>query len=207
MANSRSGFTLIELLFVIIIAGILSAVAVVKYMDFRRNAADSIAYSLLGSLRSANSLIYSNRLVSGNISTYTMGDIASNVSFSNIQTELGGDRTLMATIDNFTYTYTMDTFGVAPTTLPSIEFGTGGGCFIATSAYGDADHPDVIALRRFRDRYLMKTELGQDMVRLYYRYSPFISRYLDTNPILKNAVRVMLFPIVVTAKEVCSDNN
>ena len=45
-------------------------------------------------------------------------------------------------------------------------------CFIATACYGNCEHPDVIALRSWRDRYLLRSSTGQLLVRAYYRLSP-----------------------------------
>lgn len=49
---------------------------------------------------------------------------------------------------------------------------SGGSCFIATAAYGDPRHPDVVALRAFRDNHLVKTFVGRTFVRLYWIVGP-----------------------------------
>ena len=46
------------------------------------------------------------------------------------------------------------------------------GCYIATMAYGDYDHPQVIELRKFRDDSLNKTIIGRSFIKFYYKYSP-----------------------------------
>ena len=54
------------------------------------------------------------------------------------------------------------------------------GCYIATMAFGDADHPDVRVLRGFRDNYLLHCRAGQAFVSWYYRHSPsWASRWKD----------------------------
>jgi hypothetical protein len=45
-------------------------------------------------------------------------------------------------------------------------------CFIATAAYGSADHPDVLLLRHFRDVYLSGTQLGRAVISVYERVGP-----------------------------------
>ncbi len=65
-------------------------------------------------------------------------------------------------------------------------------CFIATAAYGDADAPEVEALRRFRDRHLLTNRPGAAFVRLYYRWSPPLARLIERKPRLRAAVRKTL---------------
>jgi hypothetical protein len=78
--------------------------------------------------------------------------------------------------------------------------GGGGGCFIATAAYGSYDAPDVMVLRGFRDRVLMKHAGGRVLVSIYYRISPPIARYIDDKEHLKKLVRTALRPVVRAAK-------
>lgn len=60
------------------------------------------------------------------------------------------------------------------------------GCYIATMAYGDYDHPQVLILRDFRDEKLDKTLLGRLFIKLYYTISPHLVQ------ILKNHKKVNL---------------
>ncbi len=55
---------------------------------------------------------------------------------------------------------------------PSYEPPKAGGCYIATAIYGSYDCPQVWILRRFRDRYLLKTSFGTLFVKMYYLISP-----------------------------------
>ena len=68
-----------------------------------------------------------------------------------------------------------------PTTTTS-----SGGCYIATMAYGDYDHPQVMVLRQFRDSYLSKRKWGQKFIKFYYANSP---RWVET---LKDHKRINL---------------
>jgi hypothetical protein len=49
-----------------------------------------------------------------------------------------------------------------------------GGCYIATMAYGNYDHPQVIKLRNFRDESLSRTIPGRAFIKLYYVISPIL---------------------------------
>jgi hypothetical protein len=76
----------------------------------------------------------------------------------------------------------------------------GGACFIAAAAYGSYDHPDVILLRKVRDRYLEKFELGRRFISAYYHYSPPLASLIKGLEILRYASRAALFPIVTFAR-------
>jgi len=63
-----------------------------------------------------------------------------------------------------------------PTT--SISDHSSEGCYIATMAYGDYEHPQVIELRKFRDQILTKSFLGRVFIKVYYKTSPFMVKKL-----------------------------
>ncbi|HEA29696.1 MAG TPA: hypothetical protein ENH91_06835 [Leeuwenhoekiella sp.] len=70
------------------------------------------------------------------------------------------------------------------------------GCYIATMAYGDYDHPQVLELRKFRDDFLNKTILGRNFIKLYYRYSPSLAERLKNkqgiNPIIRKGLDLFI---------------
>ena len=72
----------------------------------------------------------------------------------------------------------------------------GGGCFIATAAYGSPLDSHVDTLRSFRDNYLETNPLGSAFVSLYYKVSPPMADYIEKHPTLKPIVRVALIPAV-----------
>lgn len=53
----HSGFTLIELVIVIVILGVLSAIAAPKFIDIRKNARIAVIENVAGTLKSTSSLI------------------------------------------------------------------------------------------------------------------------------------------------------
>ena len=81
------------------------------------------------------------------------------------------------------------------TTVASDSDG-GGGCFIATAAYGSLMEPHVKTLRDFRDRFLLGNRVGDSFIHLYYTYSPPIADFIKKHDSLKAMVRVSLLPVV-----------
>jgi hypothetical protein len=88
----------------------------------------------------------------------------------------------------FSYTY--------HETSNKTEGGGGGGCFIATAAYGSAMESHVMILREFRDLYLMRTSVGRGLIKLYYEYSPALANVIANHGTLKLVTRWGLAPVV-----------
>lgn len=65
MLKSQKGFTLIELVMIIVILGILAAVAIPKYIDLTTEATGSANMAYIGAVRSAISMEYAKETVAG----------------------------------------------------------------------------------------------------------------------------------------------
>ena len=76
----------------------------------------------------------------------------------------------------------------------------GGGCLIATAAYGSEMSPQVQLLREIRDNQLMNTESGSAFMstfnNVYYSFSPVIADMEREHPMFKEAVKLGLTPML-----------
>ena len=78
----------------------------------------------------------------------------------------------------------------------------GGGCLIATAAYGSELAPQVQLLREIRDNQLMNTESGSAFMAtfndVYYSFSPIIADYERENPYFKEGIKIVITPMIST---------
>ena len=75
--------------------------------------------------------------------------------------------------------------------------GGGGGCFLASASFLDENSYEVYLLSMFRDKFLLKFNLGKSFVDLYYRYSPRIAQCIDSRPLLGLIGQFLLMPLVI----------
>lgn len=66
MRGSNKGFTLIELVIVLVLIGILAAVAIPRFHDMKTNAEEASIRGTLGNVRSAITIWRANELANGN---------------------------------------------------------------------------------------------------------------------------------------------
>ena len=78
----------------------------------------------------------------------------------------------------------------------------GGGCLIATAAFGSEMAPQVQFLRELRDNTVLQTQSGVSFMtgfnQFYYSFSPAIADYERENPVFKEAVKVTLTPLLTS---------
>jgi len=76
----------------------------------------------------------------------------------------------------------------------------GGGCLIATAAYGSEMAPQVQLLREIRDNQLLNTETGSAFMNtfndVYYSFSPTIADMERESPLFKELVKISLTPML-----------
>lgn len=121
-----------------------------------------------------------------------------------------GDETFTVTLLNPTGSAALDANNVATVTILANDAasgsGTGGGgksgCFIATAAFGTPMSAEVMALRHFRDGFLVKTGWGRSFVNFYYAHSPPVADFIRDRDWLRSVVRIALRPLIWIANRV-----
>jgi hypothetical protein len=73
---------------------------------------------------------------------------------------------------------------------------SGGGCFIATAAFGSPLAPQVQLLREVRDTYLLPYGPGRVLVDWYYAVSPGVAGVIGRSETLRAVVRFALMPLL-----------
>ena len=84
-----------------------------------------------------------------------------------------------------------------------IESKSGATCFVASVAYDDPNHPDVMFLRGYRDSVLSKSDLGRCFVSWYWKTGPKLAKFVGRSNALKAISRhviSMIVKILVSAK-------
>jgi len=78
----------------------------------------------------------------------------------------------------------------------------GGGCLIATAAYGTELAPQVQMLRELRDNTVFTTKSGSEFMAafngVYYLFSPTVADLERQNPVFKQAVKLTITPMLST---------
>jgi len=86
--------------------------------------------------------------------------------------------------------------------IKEVEGGNGGGCLIATAAFGSELSPQVQFLREIRDNTVLQTESGTSFMtgfnQFYYSFSPAIADYERENLVFKETVKLMLTPLLTS---------
>ena len=76
--------------------------------------------------------------------------------------------------------------------LNEVKLENPGSCYIATMAYGDYNHPQVVYLRQYRDRVLLSHIAGKLFVKFYYFTSPYFVRVFKNSTHANRWIRKIL---------------
>ncbi len=79
---------------------------------------------------------------------------------------------------------------------------SGGGCLIATAAFGSELSPQVQLLREIRDDSVLSTQSGTSFMmgfnQFYYSFSPTIADWERQNSVFKEIVRISITPLLTS---------
>jgi MSHA pilin protein MshA len=136
MLKSKKGFTLIELVMVIVILGILAAVAIPRFIDLKSDARLSTAKGIAGALSGAMNVLHAQYILKG--TNYVLGTTEGHISTTGILynaniaglsvtgapglvTVDGGSGVITISVDGVS-TYTLTYTAGSSTTGPRIQY-------------------------------------------------------------------------------------
>ncbi len=131
--NSKSGFTLVELVIVIVVLGILAAVAIPKFLDFTTDAEKAACQGALGGSRSAIASFYAHSATPAGGGTATWPTLAEVTTANTVLAQAVPDNTYSTSA-----TKNAVIAGVTKGT-PVTAGTTGGWCYLAATGEFWAD--------------------------------------------------------------------
>jgi hypothetical protein len=81
-----------------------------------------------------------------------------------------------------------------------IESKSGATCFVASVAYDNPNHPDVMFLRLFRDEALCQHEFGKAFIAWYWQNGPKLAKFVGRSNVLRKIAKAHISGIVFLIK-------
>ena len=106
-AGNEKGFTLIEIVMVIVLLGILAAVAIPRFANLSQSARASTVDGLYGTIQGASAMVYAQSLIEGEtalaVSSVTMEGQAIVTAYGYPDDTAGGIDVALSAYDGFTF--------------------------------------------------------------------------------------------------------
>ena len=77
-----------------------------------------------------------------------------------------------------------------------IESKSGATCFVASAAYEDPNHPEVMFLRWYRDQVLVNSQAGRIVTAAYWKVGPSLARAIAPYPRARHIARAAISTLV-----------